>query len=96
MELNKGDKLLCKKDSDVPGIRENVWYEIIDDGRININGLNCDPPVSRRILVTCSDKHEIYNFAFFTRDGEYNIWDYFYTNKELRKEKIKKLNDTNR
>ena len=94
--LVAGDRLLCKKteyDSKTNiGIIKDKYYIIskIDD-KIDFDVVFNPKNIFR--FLTISDGIITYTFSlyFFNNKKIKYVWDYFYTKKELRSEKMKKL-----
>lgn len=100
MDVNKGDKFLCKKSNKGHtndfGVEENVWYYVV-----KIDNENLIPNQIRFLQVSDGKSVFNYNFRISQIDERYAksvntldyFWDYFYTPQELRKFKLLKLNE---
>jgi hypothetical protein len=90
--IKVGDKLFSKKSDDY--IFKHEYYTITRIGKSSreIYGLNTEIKIP--IYVQVSDnKTFLHDFIHNELNNEDYIWNYFYTPNELRKEKIKKLNE---
>lgn len=84
--MKKGDKLYCKKSYNVDWIVRNNFYYILDIIHNSITGEVCGYFMSKYPDYRSGSKFSL------DRDDLY-IWYYFYTEKELRKLKLKELED---
>lgn len=98
MTYKKGDKLLCKKnlthvcnsiDIDTVKFFSGRWYEFS-----NYHSMNNKKPHAMGILIP---ENINWDFSFFLKRKKigYYIWDYFCTENEIRKIKLKKLGNKN-
>ncbi len=99
--MKKGDKFLCKKtnkghDNDI-GVEKNVWYEVVKMDFLpkDLTSLTySDYDIPKYVQV--NDGKSVFNITFcvthYNNNSDY-IWNYFYTEKELRKKKLDKIND---
>ena len=78
--LKVGDKLLCKNGSQKLNIKINEYFTISGIKQVRIIW-----------LIWTNDDN-----LFSLNKGAYYLWDYFYTPQEVRKMKLKQLNDESR
>lgn len=102
--MKVGDKIICKKDHG-NFYKDKQYYitEVVNvpsndprKFRITISNFYMSPNV-RNIMPT-KNGISVYFFDHGLCHRQdfpgFYIWDYFYTKKEIRKEKIKKINET--
>ena len=80
-----GDKLLCKKIVKHIHIKETKYYTIT---KISYDSVLIDD-------WWFNKNYNFYSFGSYIKKSYY-VWDYFYTPQELRKLKLKQLNDESR
>ena len=95
--MNFGDKLLCKKNSEYPGVIKDKWYTI-GEISVNISNLPFNLPFTVMSSIQLNDGSAInYTFSLNEKDVDsYYLWYYFYSKKELRKKKLTKIENGKR
>lgn len=99
IDIKVGDRYLCKDDYagdiDVPTIKIGTWYDVIkvDSKLSKLLGVEFDDRDFVR-YATLNDGESLFNYTFCINNSDSinNIWDFFYTEKEIRKLKLNKLN----
>ena len=98
-DIKLGDKILCKKsnkghDNDV-GVEENVWYEIVDISKIPADLTAYTYNNFGLVRYVQVNDGGVFNISFCLNINNYGkddyIWDYFYSQKELRKLKLDEI-----
>lgn len=97
--IKEGDKLVCKKtfQSRFGHIfyAEGKIYEITYIKAVQTDRILVEPETMGGLykigIAIIGEKNCLDFFNFFFDEFEYYIWEYFYTEKEIRKEKLKKL-----
>lgn len=102
--IKPGDKLICKLDflskTGLIYFKSGNIYQI--ESIIEVNSYNFEQMVTEdtkglttsglyKISVSVINHSKLDFFNFFWEDFEFYIWKYFYTETELRKEKLLKL-----
>jgi hypothetical protein len=91
--MKRGDKIICKKNYD-NFLKDKVYY-ILESPQYLQQG-------NRYIIKICNfymrpegvniyPNNGFYNFFYDNKDSDKYIWEFFYTNIELRKIKIKQI-----
>ena len=89
--IELGDKYLCKKsnkghDFDI-GVEENIWYEVV-----KVDGIPKELEDLNLVrFAQLNDGKSVFNISFCITSAPDYIWDYFYTEKELRKKKLDQI-----
>jgi len=88
MLVEEGDKLLCKKKSTF--IYFGQYYYVVFAGKLPYN----QEFYYLSSNINCYENDEVYVFQNNDKHGQY-IWDYFYTEIEMRKMKLRKIDNEN-
>jgi len=95
MKFKVGDRLLCKKSTADEtifqlGVKEGEWYDVVDVSKLP-KGLSA----FTLGYIHVNDGKSVYNFSFSIYDypKSLHVWDYFYTEKELRKTKLEQIDE---
>jgi len=90
--IKVGDKFVSKKRFEILDFNENEIYCVVDVtvSSRTLFGFDIDIPM----FVQVAKNRSTFNYTFSLNEKtESYFWNYFYTPAELRKEKLKKINN---